>query len=118
MSKAAILDIAEVRERVAEDLELFFEIFDCFFETYSSSVEEIKLAVAEKDAERLGEAAHSIKSAIGNLGGMRAYECAYELEKLGRSATLETAGQTSNRLFEEIEAFRGQALELRARGTW
>ncbi|MCB0310813.1 MAG: Hpt domain-containing protein, partial [Bdellovibrionales bacterium] len=70
--------------RVEGDLDLLFELMQMLWEQYPTSVAELRAAVESKNGQKLRESAHSIKSALGNLGAMTSFELAFELEKRGR----------------------------------
>ena len=74
-------------------------------------LDEIRSAVAKRDALRLQRAAHSLKSSSANLGAQTLSELCKELENLGRLGKLEGAAHKLDVLEFEFEAVRN-ALEM------
>ena len=64
-------------------------------------VENLHQAISHDDASAMQNAAHSLKSASGNLGAMKLSEICRELESMGRAGT--TAGGASLLQVLEIE---------------
>jgi HPt (histidine-containing phosphotransfer) domain-containing protein len=73
-----------------------------------------------KDAERLRQAAHSLKGAIATVGGAAGRQAAADVERLAQSASLEKARDASGVLRESIvrleSAFAAAGLTAPARG--
>ena len=113
MSDSKAFDKEGALERVDDDLELFFELVDMFFSEYEQQLVTLRGAVDSGTAKELEETAHSIKSALGNIGAMRAFDQAFILEKKGREESLEGASDELSKLESyvseyktEVEAFR------------
>lgn len=97
-SGSAIIDRAIIMERVGGDEELLREITAIFLEEYPSLMNEIKAAVATRDAKRLEESAHALKGSVANFGATAATQAAYRLETLGRHGDM----QNADRAFEDL----------------
>jgi HPt (histidine-containing phosphotransfer) domain-containing protein len=113
MSSNKILDWEGVMDRVDNDIDLYFDLIDMFFADYPSSFNTLKESVTNSNSNEIDRKAHSLKSALGNLGAMQAYEAAYKLERAGKSS--ETANYVNYlKSFEEaVEAFRIAVTEKR-----
>lgn len=81
-----VLDFSAAMDRVDNDTVLYFELIDMFFSDYDSTMVKLEQAVVTSDCAEIEAVSHAIKSALGNLGGMAAYQAAYELELAGSSA--------------------------------
>jgi HPt (histidine-containing phosphotransfer) domain-containing protein len=113
MNRDAILDLEGVMDRLENDTELYNEIVQLFFDGLTDSMGQIKSGLEKGDAALLGSSAHATKGALGNIGAMRAYGKAYELEQIGKSGNLGSAPQLVSELEREIEAFRGEYQKLK-----
>lgn len=81
----------ELLDRVGGDEELLREIADIFLSEYPALIEDIRSAISEKDARKLEHSAHTLKGSVANFGAEEATRAAFELEKLGRGASLDDA---------------------------
>ncbi|MCB0334247.1 MAG: Hpt domain-containing protein [Bdellovibrionales bacterium] len=114
MNDQPIFDKAGALERVEDDTELFFELIEMFFEDYDEQVTSIQSAISSSAAKELEETAHSIKSALGNIGAMKAYSLAYELEKLGREGSPNEGADLLGQLKESISLFQEEVESFRS----
>jgi len=73
------------------DLELLQEAADIFFRNYPKQMDQLRDAIRRGDAEGVERAAHTIKGAVGNFGGLAAAEAAWKVEKLGHNRSLHEA---------------------------
>ena len=85
------LDKTAVLDRVGGDEELLREITDLFLVEYPEQLEEIRKAVAARDARQVQESAHSLKGAVSNFGAAAVTQAAFELEQMGRQNDLSRA---------------------------
>ena len=99
MSEKETLDFSAAMDRVDNDQDLFFELVDMFFEDYDAQMETISKGVDALNFSDIEATAHAMKSALGNLGGMVAYDAAFSLEQAGRESI-------SENLREKFEAFK------------
>lgn len=111
-SQPVRLDREALLERVGYDPEILKEIAALFLETAPSQLEEVKLAVALRDAEKLNRTAHSLKGAVGNFTDATPYQLAYELEKMGKRGELDRAPETVASLEEELRRLSAALQEL------
>jgi HPt (histidine-containing phosphotransfer) domain-containing protein len=106
MSQPKIFDAQEALERVDNDLKLFSELVNIFFGEYPPSFARLKEAVESRNPRQIEEAAHSLKSALGNIGAMNAFHTAYLLEQAGRDGNLDRTAELVNMLNTNVEIFR------------
>jgi PAS domain S-box-containing protein len=78
-------------ERVGGDHQLLRELCEICLANIPTWLNEVRSALAAGDAVRLRRAAHSIKGAVGSIGGSEAASTAAVLEERGRAARLENA---------------------------
>lgn len=83
MTDYPVLDFSAAMDRVDNDTALFFELIDMFFSDYDSTMAKLEKAVLTADCAEIEAVSHAMKSALGNLGGMAAYQAACELEMAG-----------------------------------
>lgn len=113
-SDILVLDRALALDRVGGDEGLLREIAGLFLEDYPKIVENIKDAVAAKDAVGLERASHGLKGAVANFGAEPAYQAALALEKIGRSGNLANVENAYQALLGSLEQLRPELLALAA----
>jgi HPt (histidine-containing phosphotransfer) domain-containing protein len=106
MKEGEVFDEAEALDRVDGDRELFFELVEMFFCDYDAAREAMSQAIDDGDGEALKRKAHSLKSALGNLGAMQAYAQAFELEQMGKLGSFLPAQEALERFAQAVEQFR------------
>lgn len=87
----AVLDEAELLDRVEGDWGLLREVVEAFLDTYPGTVRELRQALAARDAAAVQRLAHTLKGMVGNLGAKAAFAAAVRLEGLGRAGDLDLA---------------------------
>jgi two-component system, sensor histidine kinase and response regulator len=93
-----------LREFQAEgEPDLIQELVALFKSETPSQIEAIRAAIATGDAERLRKAAHSLKGSSANLGVRLVSALGAELERTGRSGTVEGADAMLVQLEHEYE---------------
>ena len=105
-----IIDLADALDRVQDDKELLFELFDIFEKDFKAKRKEIEKALAHKDAEILRNLAHSIKGASGNISALCIHEICFFLEK---EASENRLGDFPDKLKELDAAFIEYQAEAR-----
>ncbi|MCP5467681.1 MAG: response regulator [Deltaproteobacteria bacterium] len=96
-------DHASVMERVGGDETLMREIVQIFVEESPLLLHEIEGAIHEKDSHKLERSAHSLKGSVSNFSAKKAYDAAYQLEKIGHEGDIETAEEIYKNLEKEIK---------------
>jgi HPt (histidine-containing phosphotransfer) domain-containing protein len=87
-----------------------------YLDSVPALLEELRLAIQSGDPDRMGKAAHSLKSGSGNVGALHLLELCKEVETLGRSGTIGAAGARREEILDEFERVK-QALEAEAEVT-
>ena len=106
-SVAPPLDLAKALTLAGGDKTLLIELTELFLEELPGRLDALQAAIREGDAKHTRHEAHSLKGALANLGATAACDLAYELEGLGRAASLETAPAALRRLEQELERITG-----------
>ncbi|MCP3874073.1 MAG: Hpt domain-containing protein [Desulfobacteraceae bacterium] len=78
------VDIKELNEIMADDMELIQECFSEFIQDWPGAYVEIKSAILEKNAQKLNESAHKLKGTLKYLAAEPAANAAYSLEAAGK----------------------------------
>lgn len=92
--------------------EFVSELIDTFFEDTINLTEQMRTALAVKDAESFRRAAHSLKSNAATFGATQLASLARELEGMGRENNLEI-GNKLEVLEEAFQKVKSQLIELR-----
>jgi len=101
------MDFNELAERLGLEQDEFMELIELFLETGGADLEKIQSALQQGDGEQVVQAAHSLKGASGNLGFMKIYDAAREVEEKARNDSLEgieVAAKAISAKFEELGA--------------
>ena len=104
--KDAVLDTADLIDRVEGDMELAEEIAEMFLEDAAENMDKIRQAALRKDFGALGQASHSLKGASANLSGMRVRRAAADLERAAKENKPQSVEHCLARLEDEPAAFR------------
>ncbi|NMC62879.1 MAG: Hpt domain-containing protein [SAR324 cluster bacterium] len=117
MSEVLIFDKDGAVERVDGDCELLKELGEIFLEDFTMQLKEIQTAISKSDYYGLNRKAHSIKSALGNLGAMKAHATALEMELEGRNENFQRAPALLEELQHDVEEyFRELKIFLKEKG--
>ena len=112
MTEPLIFDAENALKRVDGDRELYSELVNIFFEEYSQMLENIREARRKGDGKKVQEVAHSMKSALGNLGAMRAFGLAQVMESNGTHGRIEMIDGNLKTLEEEVAKYKQLAEEF------
>ncbi|HYM09459.1 MAG TPA: Hpt domain-containing protein [Bryobacterales bacterium] len=107
-----IVNLAAALDRVGGDSELLEEIAKLFLETAPRQLDQIRQAVADRDALALSRSAHTLKGSVGTFGADAAFEAALRLEKMGRSGELAGVDEAYAALEEVMQGVTQALLTL------
>jgi len=99
-----VFDYKKTMAAVDGDIEFLKEVVGLFIENIPKSIAEIRNAVMEGDMYRLERTAHSLKGAVANFGATRAFNAAYQLERIGREKKTDKAELVLTELERELNA--------------
>lgn len=100
-----VFDSVAALGRMENDREFLAELVDIFAADFPAALVQLQGAWKEGNGRVLAERAHSLKSALGNLGAMQAVEVARSLEVLGNSESAEGVAELIQKFHEAVEAF-------------
>jgi two-component system, sensor histidine kinase and response regulator len=103
-------------DRVGGDEELLREVAQLFLQEYPSLMGQLEEAVAQGDAGRVMEAAHTMKGSLATLGAEAGTRIAQELETMGRHRMLSGSRETCRALAAQLSELQNE-LEKVAAGT-
>lgn len=106
MVRQKVFDKPAALERVCNDGLLLIELYGLFLSEYEAGVTALRTAIQLRDNQAVEAAAHSFKSSLGNIGAMRAFEAAHELEKAGRENSLDLMETLFGLFLSEIRDFK------------
>ncbi|HND53130.1 MAG TPA: Hpt domain-containing protein, partial [Pirellulaceae bacterium] len=108
----AILNLADLRERLEDDAELIEIILRKFHETQRGLVADLKVAVEARDRDRIELLAHTLKGSAATASAERLQAAAWTLEQAARSNDLAEVDAQFERI--EDESRQVQAMLERA----
>jgi HPt (histidine-containing phosphotransfer) domain-containing protein len=106
------MDRNEVLARVGGDEKLLRDVVRIFLEDLPTMMEQIRRAVADRDAHNLHQAAHRLKGAVANFSLSGAADAALQLEMMGRSRDLSGVEAALDNLERETASSKETLLEL------
>jgi HPt (histidine-containing phosphotransfer) domain-containing protein len=99
----AVFDLASLRARVENDLDLLDEMIELYLSSSPALVADIESAVAGRNSEQLARGAHTLKGVLRNMCASTCADAAFELEKLGKTNDFERASDRFATLKSEYE---------------
>ncbi len=104
-SGTPIIDLNEALNRAMGDVDFLKTMMEELHRTIPDFTSRIRSAMQSKDVKTLGTDAHQFKGAAANLGAKAIANAALQLEKIGKSGSLEGAQEAFNHLEQTIESF-------------
>jgi HPt (histidine-containing phosphotransfer) domain-containing protein len=99
-----VFDRQRMLENLDGDEELFKTLCAQFLTTHTTMLDNVRSAVASKDAPSLAASAHKLKGSLANFFAERAREAALALEKFGKSATFDSVDEAFGALEAEVRS--------------
>lgn len=91
-----------LEENFGDDREILTELVDVFFSELPNMITPIKTSIDENVSSDLHLHAHTIKGAVSNFFAEKCVEYSFELEKMGKSGTIDSAH--ASELLASLEA--------------
>ena len=107
-----VIDMDEVIERVAGDVELLSEMVELFLDDCPRLLSQIRESIVHRDSEILERSAHTLKGSVGNFSAAPAFEAAYRLEKMGRDGDIAHAEEAYTALEGELKRLQPVLMTL------
>ncbi|MFP4379773.1 MAG: response regulator [Candidatus Sumerlaeia bacterium] len=101
----------DLMERTDQDAELAGEIISIYISDTPDEIETLKKDLANNDAENLSKDAHSLKGSSASAGAVNMQAISFELEKMGKSGSIEKAGDYIAQLDKEFEVLKNYLKE-------
>lgn len=89
-----------------ETPEIICEILEAFLEDTTAQLEALQQAASANDADALERSAHTLKSSSSNVAAVRMAELCLTLQMMGRSGSVEGAGEQIEQLANEFDRVR------------
>ena len=103
-----VFDKEGALDRVAGDKGFLFELFEIALEDSKDRIKKIESAIDSNNFKELAEAAHALKSAMGNVGAMTCHASCYALEVLGKNSSIAGAKEELENLHTQMALFKKQ----------
>ncbi len=101
-----------LNENFGDDKEILIELVDVFFSELPNMISPIRKSIDENVSADLHLHAHTLKGAVSNFFAEKCVEHSFELEKMGRSGTIDR--ERANSLLKALEAeLEGLSKDLR-----
>lgn len=110
MTNADLLSLEETLERMADDRELLFNLFQLFVADAPKKLASIAAGFAGDDAYQVERTAHSLKGASATVGAVRLCAVAAELEQAAKKKDLD-AMEAMRGILEDVCAQTLKAME-------
>jgi two-component system sensor histidine kinase/response regulator len=98
----SVLDVIRDMED-EDDPDMLNEIIGLYLDKSAELLQSLQAAIANKDAESMRVAAHTLKSSSANVGARALSDLCRELEELGRSGSLDNAATRLSLLYGEYQ---------------
>ena len=98
----AIFNRSLALDRVGGDEELLREVAQLFLQECPPLIRQIREAVQHADADRVMEAAHTMKGSLATLGAEAGAQTAFQLEMMGRKHLLDGSHSVCSALEEQL----------------
>jgi HPt (histidine-containing phosphotransfer) domain-containing protein len=102
-------------EMTGGEMDFVDELVDTFLEDGRAQIEGMRASLADGDTERLGRAAHSLKSGSLNVGALDLGATCRSLEEAARAGDVPDAGERIDAIAAGFEAVRTVLLDERTR---
>ena len=109
-----VLDVEGTLARLGGDHDLFAELAGLLLDDLPALFNDLRRAVASKDASNVRMTAHALKGLVAGCGGVRVEQIAQALENAGQSGDLSRADSLVESLDTELELLTGALRSYRA----
>jgi HPt (histidine-containing phosphotransfer) domain-containing protein len=105
LSAPEAFDPSAMLARLNATIGFFAELVEVFLDEYPPLVQEMRSAIAEKDATRLKYAAHALAGSIGNFTDAPPYDIARQMESMAENSSWEDSQNTLQALVQAVDRF-------------
>ncbi|MCK5542321.1 MAG: Hpt domain-containing protein [Desulfobacterales bacterium] len=97
------MNFEEIASNLGLDEEDLNELLELFTTTSFADIEKINFGLKENDAEKVSQAAHSIKGASGNLGFQKIASLSKDVEMTAKEGNIKGLKEKTNIIVEELK---------------
>ncbi|MBF0486165.1 MAG: Hpt domain-containing protein [Candidatus Omnitrophica bacterium] len=108
-----VIDLKDALERVQDDKDLLFELFDIFTEDFVTKRKTIWAAFEKGDCAAFQMVAHGLKGATGNISARNMHENSVELDRMGKGCDLSGARPRLELLDKQFEELKVEIARLK-----
>ncbi len=108
-----VIDLEDVLERVQNDWELLFELFDIFEQDFIAKKPVCDDLCARQELDKLRDIAHSLKGAAGNISAKKLFESFYQIERLSEERTPERIPSILKAVDKQFIEFQAEKQQLK-----
>ncbi|MFP4473071.1 MAG: Hpt domain-containing protein [Candidatus Omnitrophota bacterium] len=108
-----VINFEDAMDRVQDDMELLFELFDIFQQDFIDKRPLLEQYICEKNAEEVRNVAHSMKGAAGNISAEKLFDVCLMMEKNGSQDNFETMAMDLSELDGAFKEFQQEAARIR-----
>jgi len=108
-----VIDFQDALDRVQDDQQLLFELFDIFEEDFQIKRRELEKYLRDGNAEMIRNIAHSLKGASGNISARQINAICARMEKDASEERLDGISQQLKDLDERYTIYCQEAQRLR-----
>jgi PAS domain S-box-containing protein len=110
-------NFSEALSNIGGDEALLAELAGIFLEEYPQIIENVRIAVGNKDVESLVYYAHALKGSVGNFVAVDTQNAARRLEQMGREGDIADAPQVLSELETALSRLTPALSDLAVQGT-
>lgn len=108
-----VIDLEDVLERVQNDWELLFELFDIFEQDFMVKKPMCDNLFSHQEFDKLRDIAHSLKGAAGNISAKKLFDSLYQIEKLSEEHTPERIPALLKAVDKQFIEFQSAKAQIR-----
>ena len=109
---ARTFDETELLERVEGDIEFLGDTVEMLTADGPVLLEQLKRFLAAGDAQAVGRSAHALKGMVSNFCAADVVRCALEVERMGKSGSLESATAAMRALEEGLGSLTAELVQF------
>jgi CheY-like chemotaxis protein len=113
-SEPPVLDVAQGLEHTGGDRQLLAELCGTHLQESSELLESLNRSIAQGDTETVWRTAHKLKTSVGTIGGVRAFQASLALEELARAAEKDKLAPVGVQLEHELFKLRDELTDFLA----
>jgi HPt (histidine-containing phosphotransfer) domain-containing protein len=110
-------NFSEALSNIGGDETLLAELAGIFLEEYPQIIENVRIAVRNKDVESLVYYAHALKGSVGNFVAVDTQNAARRLEQMGREGDIADAPQVLSELEAALSRLTPALSDLAVQGA-